>query len=327
MKKLSGWQKAGLVAGVGCASIIVVVVIGVIVAVAWARSTVAELDDTTPARHERTVALAAPGAGAPEGAGTTSAARKEGEPLRLTIELAEGKFTIEPGPAGSQVQVEGTYAEGLYDLEEKHDTDQANRARTTIRFRSKAPIWARVLAGIGNDRQGQPEMTVHIPSGVPINLSLRIGMGESRIDLGGLTLTELGLDLSMGNHELDFREPVVEGLRRLRLNASMGNISIDNLGNARAQSIDTSGSMGNLTADLGGAWQPGADANLSFNHSMGELRLRVPSEVRLEANVTNSQGGQTENRSSGDGETTDPAAPVLRVRVSTSMGESRITRY
>jgi len=326
MKKLSGWQMAGLVAGIGCASIIGVVVIGVVIAVAWARSTVAELGDPTPSRHERTIAVAAPSVAAPEGA-DTSAGRKEGEPLRLTIDLAEGDFTIGPGPAGGQVQVEGTYAEGLYELEEKNDTDEANRARTTIRFRAKAPMWARVLAGIGNDRGRRPDMTVLIPAGVPIDLTLRVGLGESRIDLGGLTLKELGVDLSMGNHELDFREPVVEGLRRVRLNASMGNVSIENLGNARAQSIDSSGSMGNLTADLGGAWQPGAKADLSFDHSMGELRLRVPAQVRLEADVRNAQGGRTENRPSAEGEPSDPAAPVLRLRVSTSMGESRITRY
>ena len=50
-----------------------------------------------------------------------------------------------------------------------------------------------------------------IPPGVPIDLTLNVTMGESRIDLGGLTLSELGLDLSMGNHEVDFSTPVADG--------------------------------------------------------------------------------------------------------------------
>ena len=124
---------------------------------------------------------------------------------------------------------------------------------------------------------------------MPIDLSLNVSMGESRIDLGGLTLSELGLDLSMGNHEVDFKEPVVDGMHRLRLNARMGNVSIENLGNARAKSIDTSGSMGNVTADLGGEWRPGSEAELSFTQSMGEVQVKVPTKVRLEADVRDSE--------------------------------------
>lgn len=70
--------------------------------------------------------------------------------------------------------------------------------------------------------------------------------------------------------------------------------------------------MGNLTADLGGAWPPGAAADLTFTQSMGELTLRVPTDVRLETDAEQPK---------------DPKAPTLRLRVSTSMGNSRVIRY
>ena len=328
MKKLSGWQKAGVVAGIVCFSVVVLLVLGVAIAVFWARSTLAEFGDPNPTRVERTIALRGPAVAVPGAPGTQGVATKGNEPLRLDIDLEEGSFTIRPGPPGGQVQVEGMYAEGLYELTESHDTDDTSRGqRTTIRFRSKAPAWARMIAGIGGGGSGgRPDVTVLIPEGVPIDLSLRVSLGESRIDLGGLNLRELGLDLSMGNHQVDFRTPVVVALRRVRLNARMGNVSVDNLGNARAQAIDSSGSMGNLTADLGGAWQPGAGAELSFTHSMGELTLNVPTKVRLETDYIISQG-QTTSRPAVAEETDDPKAPVLRLRVSTSMGEGRIIRY
>ena len=79
---------------------------------------------------------------------------------------------------------------------------------------------------------------------------------------------------AMGEHRVDFHEPVVEGVRELRLSNSMGNLNLENLGNARANTITASGSMGNVTANLGGAWTPGAEANLNFEQSMGELTLR-----------------------------------------------------
>jgi hypothetical protein len=213
----------------------------------------------------------------------------------------------------------------MYELTEKTGADDAGKSRTTISFKSKAPMWARILGGMG-EGGNRPRLTVLIPAGVPIDLSLRVGMGESRIDLGGLTLSDLGIDLSMGNHLLDFKEPVVGGLRRVRLNASMGNISVDNLGNTGAEAIEATGNMGNFTADLGGAWQPESAAELNFTQSMGQLTLQVPSSVRLDANITNSQGG-TPNRPNIDEETKDPKAPTLKVRMSTSMGEGRVVRY
>jgi hypothetical protein len=328
-KKLSGWQMAGLVAGIGCFTIVVVVAVGVAIAVSWAKSEVAKLGDPTPANHTRTVTLAPPSAADPSPAGgavAKGAGSKSGDPLRLTVELAEGEFTVRKGPAGGQVQVEGTYAEGMYELTENTASDEAGHSRTTIRFKSKAPMWARILGGMGGEGPNRPRLTVLIPAGVPIDLSLRVGMAESRIDLGGLTLSDLGIDLSMGNHTLDFKEPVVGGVPRVRLNASMGNISIDNLGNTGAEAIEATGNMGNFTADLGGTWQPESAAELNFSQSMGQLTLRVPSSVKLDANITDSQGGRT-NRPNTDEETKDPKAPTLRLRMSTSMGEGHVVRY
>jgi len=324
MKKLSGWQKAGVFAGVGCLSIVVVVVAGLAIAVAMARSTIAQLGDPNPTRTERTIALPSLQAAAPGAAATKASTSTVAGPLRLTINLEDGNFTVEPGPPGAPVRVEGTYAPGLYELIEDRAADAGGR--TTIRFRSKAPAWARLLSGMGSNSATRPELTVVIPTGVPIDLSLRVGQGESRIDLGGLTLTDLGLDVAMGNHTVDFKEPVVPGLRRARVNASMGNVSIDHLGNARAESIDASGSMGNLKVDLGGDWRKDTETDLSFRHSMGELTVNVPTQVRLQADVSSSQGN-ADNRSADPRETQDPAAPRLRLRVSTSMGDSHISRY
>jgi hypothetical protein len=328
MSKLSGWQKAGLVAGLGCLSVIVVAVVGVIVAIVWARASIAQLGDTTPTEVERTVGLrrSAGAASDPEKAPPVPGAAA-GEPLRLTIDLEEGFFTIRPGAPGEQVQVQGTYAPALYELIDLHETAPDGADRATIRFRSKAPAWARLFSSFGGGPSGaRPNLTVLIPEGAPMDLALRVSMGESRIELGGLMLRELDLNVSMGEHRIDFGKPVEGALRRVRLDASMGNVSVDNLGNTRAEAIETTGSMGNLTADLGGAWAPETDAALTFSQSMGELTLRVPSGVRLETDFRNGSGEPSRQPTPSENPS-DPKAPLLRLRVNTSMGESRVVRY
>jgi hypothetical protein len=322
-RKLSGWQKIGIVAGIGCASIIGLVVIAVVVSVLWARSTLSQYGDPTPQRVEKTVALPPP-ATAPD-ANRKGADGAVNDRRRLTLDLQEGSFSIHPAPAGSSVQVEGNYAPGFYDLTERTETDSGGAQHTTIRFRGKAPGWARFLGGMFGGSRDQPEVTIGIPSGTPIDLALRVGMGQSRIDLGGLTLGDLGLDLNMGDHKVDFTSPLGERLERLVLKTSMGNVEVNNLGNARAKAVQAEGSMGNLEADLGGAWQSGSEAELTFTQSMGQVSVRVPRQVRLEANITSPNDSQ--NRVTGAEEAADPKAPLLRVRVSASMGEGRVRRY
>jgi hypothetical protein len=323
MAKMSGWMKAGLFAGAGCLSIVGVIVIGLVVAATVARSRLNQMGDTNPVRSERTIALPAvsPAATPRQGAPPVETA-----PLRLTIDLQEGVFTIRPGAPGSDVQVEGMWAPALYELTQD-DQETAGGRELTIRFASKGPTWVRMLGGMFDGQEDrQPRVTVVIPRGTPMDLDLSVGLGASRIDLGGLTLGELDLNLAMGEHRVDFTEPLPPGMRRLDLSASMGDVDIEHIGNTRAPIVEASGSMGNLRADLGGAWTPAAAAQVSFAQSMGELTVRVPTSVRLETAFETSMG-EAQNRGAGAPETDDPQAALLRMKVATSMGETRIVRY
>jgi hypothetical protein len=247
-------------------------------------------------------------------------------PLRVRLELQEGTFTIRPGQPGTELQVQGRYAPGLFELVESHSTSPTGEREARVRFHSKAPAWARFFAGIGSNNNGEdgPELTISIPRGTPIDLTLQVSLGKSQIDLGGLTLGDVNVTATMGEHRLDFREPVVENVRELRFSNSMGNLSLDHIGNARPQTISASGSMGNVTANLEGAWSPGSEANLRFEQSMGDLTVRVPSNVRVDAQVHNSQGGESKDRTLTLKQPDDPKAPTLRLEVTTSMGNARV---
>ena len=325
MAKRSAWRTVGLIAGVGCLTMIVVVVGGIVITVMVARNAARNLGDPDPRPVERRIALssAAADASAKSATGETNSRA----PLHLTLDLQEGEFTIQPGAPGSDLEVTGEFAPGLFELTERQDTDPATGARrATVRFRSKAPMWVRIFGGIGDGDGNRPRLTVTIPRGMPLDLDLTTSMGRSEVDLGGLTLREVSVSAAMGEHRLNFQEPVVEGMRELRLSNSMGNLNLENLGNARANTVTASGSMGNFIANLGGAWTPGSEVNLTFEQSMGELTLRVPSDVRLEADVRES-GKDSSSRPPDVKPPDDPNAPTLRLKVNSSMGETRIVRY
>ena len=325
MAKRSTLRTVGLIAGVGCLTMIVVIVGGIVITVMVARNAARNLGDPNPQPVNRRISLPLPDADAPARPATGQLDRRT--PLHLTIELQEGEFTIQPGAPGSDIEITGEYAPGLFELTESQGTDTATGARrATVRFRSKAPMWVRIFGGIGDNDGNRPRLTVTIPRGMPLDLDLTTSMGRSEVDLGGLTLREVSVTAAMGEHRVGFREPVVEGVRELRLSNSMGNLNLENLGNARADTITASGSMGNVVANFGGAWEPGAEADISFEQSMGELTLRVPSSVRLEADVRES-GKEGSSRPSEVAPPDDPKAPTLRLKVNSSMGETRIVRY
>ena len=85
--------------------------------------------------------------------------------------------------------------------------------------------------------------------------------------------------------------------------------------------------MGEVTANLGGAWPAGA-RQPHLRSVDGRVTLRVPNSVRLDADVRSSQGGETTSRTTQDATPPDaPNAPTLRLRVNSSMGEARVIRY
>jgi hypothetical protein len=320
----SGWKTAGLIAGVGCLSIIGVVVGGVVIAWMYARATIRNLGDPTPQSVERRIAIPQPPA-LIKGQAATPANRTA--PLRVRLELQEGRFTVRPGQPGSEIHVEGRFAPGLFELIQSasDSVDGAGAREVRVQFKSKLSGWQRFFASMDNGDDDGPRLTVTLPRGTPIDLTLQLTMGQSEIDLGGLTLSEVDLNASMGEHKIDFREPVIETMRELRLNTSMGNVVIDHLGNARAETISGHGSMGNVTANLAGAWAPGSSTDLRFEQSMGDLTVRVPSNVRVDADVRSGQGEENRQQPTLK-QPDDPNAPTLRLRVNSSMGNARVVQ-
>lgn len=319
----SGWKKGLLIVAVVSVSAFVFLIVGVGMVLLWAVSAADSLGEPTAETVARTIGVTQ--AAAADASGEAAATE---DPLRLHIELQDGTFEIRPGPAGSGVTVEGEYAAPYYELVEERGTDQDGRQTMRIALRPTRSILVRAAAILRSDGDGVAnDLSVTIPEGVPIELVLNLSAGETRTDLGGLTLTGLEADLSMGEHRLDFSRPLAQSLARVRVKGSMGDINLENLGNARALEFETSSRMGNFNVDLGGDWPTETVADLVFNHSMGDLRLNVPETVRIATDSESSvRLGESAELDAVQG-LDDPAAPVVRLHLSTTMGETRFRRY
>ena len=338
MAERSGWQKGCLFVGVGCLSVVVLLITAAGLAFVWAAASARRLGDPTPERISETIVRSAqpaeseppptdrPAEDVAEPTDQAIAIRQSSDLLHLTLDMQEGRFDVRPGPPGSDVRVDGRYATAYYEL--THDkSESSGERRVVVRFRSKRSFFVRALAGLMTSSARTNRLTVTIPEGWPVDLRLRFGQGASDVDLGGLTLTNLTADVSMGDHEIEFSRPLAAELPRARLDGQMGDIRFLNLGNARAEDLEVSTSMGDAQVDLGGEWPRDTVSEVEIRHSMGDLRLRIPNDIRLspdsstEVTMAESRGLDTRN------ETDDPDAPTVELHLTASMGDARVIRY
>lgn len=290
------------------------------VAWVWASSTVERIGPPTAERIARTVpARRSLRDGVPD---------PQGAPAHLDIDLEDGVFEVRPGPPGSDVRIDGAYARGYYHLVHERVASTAERGDLiTVRLQRARSLLIQLVAHAMDRFPSAPnDLTVSIPRGAPLSVDLTIRAGESRVDLGGLSLTDLVVDLAMGEHRLDFSEPLAVAPHRVRLAGGMGEIRFERLGNARAVELEAAGHMGSVLVDLGGSWPVGTVADLTLKNLMGELRLEAPDALRIvhvAEGAPDAEGGGPAS-TSGD---RDPDAPTLRLHVSNTMGETRVTRY
>ena len=316
-----GWKKIVLaVIGVAAAMVLLLVATAA-VGLVWATSTAERLGEPTPEPVASTVAIRDAGVQA------ASAASAE-QPLRVEIELEEGEFEVRPGPPGAGVQVDGAYAKAYYELVEAHTpAGEPGGPATVIRLRPAHSFLVRLIgSALGVHGGARNELVVTIPRDVPIALDLKLRTGESRTDLGGLNLTDLDAELSMGEHRLDFSEPLAGRPQRIRVAGGMGEIRLENFGNAGPRELDVEGRMGSLIVDLGGDWPAGAVAEVSLDGAMGEFRVNVPTNVRIapDSNASNVLGVTSQPPAGND---VGAEAPLVRLHLTNTMGETRVRRY
>ena len=236
---------------------------------------------------------------------------------RLELDLSMGEFILRPGPAGQPIQVEATYDKKSYELVEEFETEEDGQWTYKVRFGGRLGSLSALFGEEADNR-----VVITIPKDQPIALVGEIGIGENDSDLSGLWITEVDLDLGIGEHHLEFLDPPPEPMERFALNASIGELEVRGLGNASPREIDVNFNIGEVELDLGGEWQNDAEANLNFN--IGEGRVRMPTTAHVEMERMSLAIG--ESQSDSPRHELPEGAPTVRLAVQGSIGEIDFSR-
>ena len=235
--------------------------------------------------------------------------------VELHIRMAEVEVT--PGPPGSPLRLESDWNAGVFRLDEGIE-QEGGGWRYHLRFGGKG------LALLRHHEHHRPNrLQLRIPVDRPLSIDGKISLAESDLDLGGLSLGHVALELGAGEHRLDFAEPTAQPLSLLELDGSMGQITVRNAGNASPRRLELRHGMGELDLDLSGKWRGDGDVDLHLG--MGDSQIDLPRADEAAAIVEKARVSLGDRRVFDTPLAQLPAGlPKVRVRATGGMGELRI---
>ena len=249
-------------------------------------------------------------AGAPQQLPLASLPLKEwsGGVGTIRLDLAMGVFIVGPGD-GPDVEIEAEYDRRRFRLVEKVTEGRDGDFTYDIQLKTRLGILP-----MGNIRN---HVEIRLPRNQPLRLVGKIAMGESEIEIGGLTLLEVDLDVRLGQHTVTVSEPTTVPLELFALRGQMGEVRVRHLGNASPQIVQTSHRMGELRLGLEGEWRVSSD--IEMRCSMGQCTVKVPDDVLLDTRARAFMGGKSVRLPDPDG--VPLGAPTLRLDLGATMGE------
>ena len=177
------------------------------------------------------------------------------EPGRIVLDVHRMFLEIKPGPPGTAIRLEGNYNTGTFVLEESYEPYGESGWTYKLGFDQKGFGIRPFIV----DDEKENRLTLILPQGTPIVLEGLVGIGQSSMQLGGLWLLDVDLDIGIGEHEIRFDEPLTAPMQRLRLDTSIGVLRVDRLGNASPSDVWIKHSVGQTRVDLEGHWRRDAE--------------------------------------------------------------------
>jgi hypothetical protein len=214
---------------------------------------------------------------------TTQVALGGAEALDTIIRMGVGELKLTAGEPSSTVALVGTfdYAPAEWKPEVKYSVDGTEGA---LYVSQPDPV---EIPGLGTTRN---TWTVKIAPDVPTNLSLKLGVGESDVNLRGVDLTKLEALTGVGEAKIDLSGERTRDLTA-RIEAGVGEVTIsvptdvgvriigagDGVGDFTAEGFTRDGSSGS-TPDGGdlvnAAWSgDGPKIELFITHGIGDVKV------------------------------------------------------
>jgi len=177
--------------------------------------------------------------------------------------------------------------------------------------------------------QHNNRLRIAFKDSVPLNLSVRSGVGDARLSLSGMQLANLEFESGVGGAKMAAYEPNSIECDSVKLKTGVGGFEATGLGNLNFREFEFEGGVGGANLDFTGEWKRNADIRIKVG--VGGVNVVIPRDVgvRVEAERNFLSGLHLEGFTRRDdyhySENYDSAPVRVSVRVETGIGGLRIT--
>lgn len=120
-------------------------------------------------------------------------------------------------------------------------------------------------------------LNLELANSVPVSLAMKFGVCDANIDLGGMKVSDAKFSTGVSSFRLDFSSPNKVSCDRLIIKSGVSSVTVENLSNARAKSVEFNGGVGSVKIDFGEKLKE--DCTVRVKTGLGSLDISIPSGV------------------------------------------------
>lgn len=299
--------------GIGCAGIVILVLLLLVLFSVGLALNKPEPQELTTLNIGETIAREGDPLDLPD-------ARVESKPVRVSLDLVFLEFDLIPSENGSEIQIESNYDKANFDLTTNIE-EHPEYIDYRVSFKNKRSLLGMAWASRDGDNDFQNDLKVLLPKNLLYELNMKMEMGDFDVDLTGLAVRSLDVEMSKGELEIEMTEDNPIPMEKLAVRVGMGEFKLRGLNHLGSREGFFKGSMGEMRLSSLGPFRE--DMDLTVNMSLGEARLVIPENVALESSFSAFMGSLREP-SALDSSVSD--AKQLRLRGGIRLGEMRVIR-
>jgi len=191
------------------------------------------------------------------------------EQIDLDIEIGAGVLYIHKADMSELAKVEIDYTPRTV----SYDVDYSVRGKTGSLYLESTQRRKR------GSSDSENEWDIVLSNRLPLAIQLDIGACEIEMDLGGLRISNLSLDVGATSGEIDFSEPNPIQMRELDIDAGASSLELYNLANANFEFMKFSGGAASCELDFHGELKGQKEVDLEVG--VGSLDVIIPRGVAV----------------------------------------------
>lgn len=216
-----------------------------------------------------------------------SARRTSEKSINVDISLGNGRLFLVKGSSDSIFDGEFYYKDNLPEVsyEIVGETGRLTIQFDQQKFRPKGQE-NKFTQLSSLDNLYEDECRLKLSPDLPISLNLELGITKGQLNLGGLKLKEINLSSGVSKTNIDFGEVNPISLEYFDVEAGVGALEINNLGNANFKHFKFNGGIGDYVIDFAGDHY--LDTKVDIAVGAGKVKIYVPRSAGVRMKVDKS---------------------------------------